>query len=171
MFFRPSTIVLSVLSLTFLVALPVLAAPKLGFVDVAKIMEQAPQAEAARTALEDEFKSRDEALVKEREAIVRLEEKLKRDAEIMSESQRAGLTGEIRDRTRQFKRDREAFQEDFNLRRNEALASLQEDIYRVILSVAQSNGYDLVFADAVYASEQVDMSDLVLRELRRAYRR
>lgn len=154
-----------------LASLPVAAAPKIGFVDVAKIMEEAPQAEAARAELEKEFKPRDQSLAAEREAIMRLEDKLKRDRDVMSESQRQSISEEIRDRTRQFKRERDAFKEDFSLQRKEALSKLQEEIYQVILEVAEQYDYDLVMADAIYASDQIDMSDLVLRRLRRSYQR
>ncbi len=162
--------ILLLLGAPWLLSMPATAAPKLGYIDVAKIMEEAPQAEAARTALEKEFKPRDEALAAERDAILKLEQRLSRDAEVISTSQREAMANEIRDRTRQFQRQTEAFKEDLNLRRNEVLAKLQQEIYQVILDVARQNSYDLVLTEAIFASDQVDMSDLVLRRLRQTYR-
>ena len=167
---RPFTFILAVLLIGIGLSHVVSAAPKLGYVDVAKIMEQAPQAEDARVTLEEEFKPRDEALAAERESILKLEQRIQRDGDIMSASQREALTSEIRDRSRQFQREREAFKEDLSVRRNEALAKLQEEIYQVILQVAERNGYDLVLTDAIYATDEVDMSELVLRRLRQIHR-
>lgn len=148
------------------------AEAKVGYVDVQQLMEKAPQAERARQTLQQEFKPREEELASEQKAITRLEDKLRRDAEIMSGAKRSDLEREIRDRKREFKRAREALKEDFNLRRNEELNKLQKEIYEVVVDVAKRNGYDVVVTDSsvVYASDRIDMSSQVLRRLKAVYK-
>ena len=77
---------------------------KVGFVNIASLMEKAPQADAARKALEKEFSARDSKLKAERDGIIDLENKLKTDGDIMSESKRAKLERDILKRKREFKR-------------------------------------------------------------------
>ena len=65
------------LLIAFSVSSVAYAQPKIGFVNIAKIMEQSPQAEAARKALEREFSGRDKQLTTARDSVLKLEEKLK----------------------------------------------------------------------------------------------
>jgi outer membrane protein len=140
---------------------------KIGFVNIVQIMEQAPQAETARKALEQEFSGRDAKLTAERDAIVELEKKLQTDGEIMNAAQRDELESEIARRKLEFSRDAEALKEDFNIRRNEELTNLQRVVYDVIVGLAKSENYDLIVTERVlYASERVNVTDEVLERLR-----
>ena len=89
------------------------AQPKIGFVNIAKIMEQSPQAEAARKALEREFSSRDKQLTSSRDGVLKLEEKLKNDGSIMSEANRLKLERDILSKKRDYNRMRDELREDF----------------------------------------------------------
>lgn len=145
---------------------------KVGFVNIASVMEQAPQAEAARKALEKEFSAQDAKLKAERDGILELENKLKTDGDIMSESKRAKLERNILKRKREFKRANEELQEDFNIRRNEELGSLQKDIYDVIVELAKSEKYDLMVTERVlYASDRIDVTDKILALLKKTYKK
>ena len=139
---------------------------KIGFVNIVRVMEQAPQAEAARAALEQEFSGRDASLTTSRDAIVEMERKLRTEAEIMSAEQREDLERDIASRKLDFNRDREELQEDFNIRRNEELSDLQRVVYEVIVEVAKSEDYDLMVTERVlYASERIDITDTILERL------
>jgi outer membrane protein len=139
---------------------------KIGFVNIIQVMEQAPQAESARKALEQEFSGRDAKLTSERDAIVELEKKLQTDAAVMSAEQRDELQSTIARRKLDFNRDREELQEDFNIRRNEELSKLQRVVYDVILQLAKSENYDLMVTERVlYASQRVDVTEEVLDRL------
>ncbi|MBA2409785.1 MAG: OmpH family outer membrane protein [Gammaproteobacteria bacterium] len=139
---------------------------KIGFVNIVRVMEQAPQAEAAREALEQEFSGRDASLTTGRDSIIELERKLRTEAEIMSAEQREDLERDIASRKLDFNRDREELQEDFNIRRNEELSDLQRVVYEVIVEVAKSEDYDLMVTERVlYASERIDITDTILERL------
>ncbi len=163
-----------ILILACVVFMPIsaLAEVKIGFVNIASIMEKAPQAEAARKALKREFSSRDAALVADRDAVVSLENKLKRDEAVMSESKRLELERKILKRKREFNRAKEEMEEDFNIRRNEELNKLQRDVYDVIIKLAKSEKYDLMVTERVlYASDRIDITDKVLSWLNKSYKR
>jgi outer membrane protein len=143
-----------------------MAEVKIGFVNIIEVMEKAPQAEAARKALEQEFSGRDAKLTAERDSILELERKLQTDGDIMSEAQREELESDIARRKLEFNRDREELKEDFNIRRNEELSKLQRAVYDVIVDVAKSENYDLMVTERVlYASDRINVTDTILDRL------
>ena len=160
------------LALLLCIALPAaaLADTKVAAVNINKLMEGAPQAQAASEDLKQRFAAREQALLEEREQIKKLEERYKRDKDILSKSEREKLEQEIRDRRREFKRKSDEFTEDFSLARNEALNKLQADVYKAIVDVAKRENYDLVVSESVlYASKRVDITDKVLARLKELY--
>ena len=65
----------------------------------------------------------------------------------------------------QFRKRQAEFSEDYNLRRNEEFAALQQNANRVIVDLAKRDGYDLILQDAVYVDGKFDITDDVIRAL------
>jgi outer membrane protein len=145
---------------------------KIGFVNVARLLEKAPQAEAAKKDLEREFKPRDSKLVSEQKTIKSLEEKLAKDEAVMSEAERQKLERDLLNRKRDAKRVQDEFREDFNLRRNEELAKLQKSIFEAIQTLAKEENYDLLLTDGVvFAKETIDITNKIEQKLQASYKR
>jgi outer membrane protein len=145
---------------------------KIGFVNVAKLLEKAPQAEKAKKELEREFAPRDKKLVAEQKQIKQMEEKLGKDAAVMSDDEKQRLDKEIIGRKREAKRLQDEFREDFNLRRNEELTQLQKEIFEAIQSLAKDENYDLLLTDGVvYASDLIDVTGKVEKKLEQNFKR
>lgn len=139
---------------------------KIGFVNVAQVLQEAPQAEAARKRLEQEFAPRDKRLVNQQKELEQLQEKLNRDAAVMSDAERGKLEREILSKQRDLKRAQDEFREDFNIRRNEELGKLQREIFEAIKALAKDEEYDLLLTDGVvYASDQIDVTEKVKQRL------
>lgn len=159
-----------ILGLALLAAAPAALAneARVAFVNINFVMERSPQAEAALSALEKEFSPRDAELVAERDALRQMQERLERDADVMSPDQRAELERNFRNRSREFKRAQDMFSEDLNVRRNEELGRLQRLVQNVILEIAQQERYDLVVTErnVLFASERINITDQVLEKLR-----
>ena len=84
----------------------------------------------------------------------------------MGASDRASAEKDFRELQREVNRLATELEEDVNLRRNEELGKLQRLILDVVNSFAQSNEYDMIFADGViYASQSVNITGLVLESL------
>ena len=144
---------------------------RIGIVNTSKLLKEAPQAEAARKKLESEFAPRDVKIVDLQKSIKVLEDKLSKDAAIMSDTARKKQEREIVSKKRDVKRIREEFTEDFNFRRNEEIGKLQKLVSETILSLAKENKYDIILNESViYASEQVDITANVLKHLRQLYK-
>ncbi|BBL74527.1 OmpH family outer membrane protein [Methylomagnum ishizawai] len=145
---------------------------KIGFVNVAKLLEKAPQAEKAKKDLEREFAPRDKKLVAEQKELKQMEEKLNKDAAVMSDSEKQRLDKEIISRKREAKRLQDEFRDDFNLSRNEKLSQLQKEIFEAIQSLAKEDSYDLLLTDGVvYASEAIDVTGKVEKKLEQSFKR
>ena len=143
---------------------------KIGFVNATRVLEEAPQAEAARSRLEKEFSPRDKKLVAAQKEMRELEDKLTRDGAIMSESERRKLERDIIARKREIKRGQEEFREDLNIRRNEAFDKLRRRVFEVISDIARTQNYDLVVSDGVvFASARVDITDKVVARLKQEF--
>jgi len=141
---------------------------RLAFVNTQRVMDKAPQAQAARELLKKEFAPRDQKIVAMQKKLKKLEEELARNAQILSDSVRIARERKITSLKRDIKRARDEFLEDLNLRRNEELGKLQKLISDAIVSVARESGYDIVLGDTVlYASKRVDITDKVLERLRK----
>ncbi|PWG63913.1 OmpH family outer membrane protein [Spiribacter halobius] len=158
--------------LCLLLAAPAVAQDglRIGFVNPGRVSSEAPQAEAAREKLQEEFAPRDEEIVAMQEELRELEDRLSRETLELPEEERQRLEREIVSRRRDIQRTQEAFREDFNMRRNEELGQLQRRILRTVSEFAEEQGYDLVVSDGVvYASDAINITDLIIERLRRQY--
>ena len=111
-------------------ALPLGAAQaqaKIGVVNVARLLQEAPQAQAAQQALENEFAARKRDLQNTERDLKAREDKLQKDGATMAEAERRNQEKALRDGQRDFARKQNEFMEDLNVRRNEALGQLQRD--------------------------------------------
>ena len=139
---------------------------KIGYVNVLKLLEKAPQMEEAKKKLEKEFAGRDKHLVAQQKEIKNLEEKLARDASVMSESERRKVEREILNKTRDAKRSQVEFREDFSRRRNEELKTIQRRILEASKALAEEENFDLLIRDGVlFVSNQIDVTDAVQKRL------
>ena len=139
---------------------------KIGVVNIAQLMEQAPQARVAMEALDEEFKPRQREIIARQTEFQELSEKVQRDLAVMGETERRNAEKELRDLQREVTRLQNEFREDLNLRRNEELGLLQRSMLKEVQDFAQSAGYDVIVGDGVlYASAAVNITENVLRAM------
>jgi outer membrane protein len=139
---------------------------KIGYVNAVKVIEEAPQGEAALKKLEAEFGPRDKKLVEMQNKIKELEQDLEKNALVLKESDRRAKEHEVVILKRDLRRATQEFREDYNLRRNEELAALQKIVQRAIIEVAKQESFDLVLHEGVlFASQKTDITEKILRKL------
>ena len=140
---------------------------KIGVVNPAKVLEDAPQADTARKRLQKEFSQRQKDLVSKQKEIKKLQDKLAKDGAIMSESNRKKLERDIIAKRRELKRLQDEFRDDLNFRRNEEFGKIQKEVVKAIQAVAREGKYDLIIGDGViFASKKVDITPLVVEKLK-----
>lgn len=143
---------------------------KIGFVNAPRVLEEAPQAEAAQKDLQKEFSPRDKAIVDGQNEIRKLEDKLARDGVVMGEKERRKLERDIVSRKRDLKREQEEFREDLNIRRNEAFEQIRNIVRDAINEIAKTEKYDLIVGEGViYADSRIDITDKVIARLKQGF--
>lgn len=143
---------------------------RIAVVDPNRVVEQSPQYEAARDALQAEIEERERALREQQDQIAALQRQLEKDGALMSESEIQRLQNDIRSRTRRLKYARDEFQEDFALRQNELRTKLGRQVQEVVVELAKEKNIDLIISDGlVYSNPRIDISDLVIERLKEVF--
>jgi outer membrane protein len=156
-----------VLAVGMLAAQAAAAEIKVGFVDVRKVMELAPQSEEARNSIEKEFAPRDRELLQLQKEVRSLEDRLVKNAAVLSEVERQRKETDIRASKRELRRAQDEFREDLNLRRSQELSKIQQTAREVIQKFAKAEKYDLIVSEGVvFAGKRVDITDKILERLR-----
>lgn len=140
--------------------------PRIGFVDAVKLIESAPQGEESLKKLEEEFSPRDREIRQLRAELRDVEAELDKNAPVMKQADIDQAQLEVATLRRQIKRLQQEFKDDYNLRRNEELARLQQIVTEAIISIAEEENFDLIVQQAVYASKSINLTDKVLEKLR-----
>jgi outer membrane protein len=166
---KNTTLVTGIVLAALAIGQPALAQElKIGAVNAIRILEQSPQAESMRAQIEKEFSPRDRELVSSQRKLKEMEDRLGKDAAIMSENERRKLERDIITERRELKRTQDEFREDLTFRRNEEIANIQKEIIEAIQEVAKQNNYDLVLSEGViFASPKSDITQLVIDHLKK----
>lgn len=138
---------------------------KIGFVNSDRVMREAAPAVRAQQRLEKEFEKRDQELQRMAKDLKSMQEELEREAPTMAESDRRSKERALNDLNRDFQRKQREFREDLNQRRNEELASVLDKANRSVKQIAESENYDIIFQEAVYANPKIDITDKVIKAL------
>lgn len=143
---------------------------RIGYVDTQRLLDNAPQMQAGREALDREFRPRNDAILADEARLNRMEQAFATSD--LSEAARIERERDIRNLARSIERRREDLREEFQFRRNAKVKELQEEIELTVRSVATEHGYDLVLSSPVaYASEAIDITELVLAALEQEFER
>ena len=139
---------------------------KIGFVNTARVLKEAPQARKVEERLKAEFEPREAQIKEKRSEILALEDIMKSDYPPSSNTRRK-LEREIRLKVSQLKFLEQEFREDQNLRRNEEIRELQQVISNVLKTQGDSGEFDLILTEGVsYVSDQIDITTQTIEMLK-----
>ena len=139
---------------------------KVGYVQVDKILQEAPQTSESGKKLEREFAPRSQELERMAKQIKDVETSLDKDGLTISETDRRNKERDLSNLKIEFQRKQRELREDVNLRKNEELGTLQDRINKAVTAVSQADGYDLVvYGGVAYASPKIDITEKVLKSL------
>jgi len=135
-------------------------AARIGYVDLKRLLDNAPQMTAGNTRLRAEFAERDRQLKADE---TRLAE---RQAQQRVASSQA-LSNEIDALERKIRRTRETLREELRRRSEEETERSWRLINEAVATYAREQAYDLIVSSPVfYASPAIDITDQVLNRLR-----
>jgi outer membrane protein len=138
---------------------------KIGYVNSDRVLRDAVPAKAAQTKLEAEFSKRDKDLNDLALKLKTAADKLEKDAPTLAETERSRRQRELVEQDREIQRKRREFQEDLNQRKNEELSSVVERANKVIKQIFETEKYDLILQEAVFAGPKVDITEKVIKAL------
>jgi outer membrane protein len=158
----------NILSLFLLVtfSLNVFAELKVGFVRVDEILKNAPQAAESNKKLEAEFKTRTAKLKKDIEDLNKNEQQFKKDSLTIPDDEKEKKQRKLQNSRIDIQRTERELREDIDIRRRDEINQLQVKITEVIEKLAERDKFDLIlYTGVAYASDKVNITDLVLKEL------
>ena len=138
---------------------------KIGYVNSERVLRDATPAKAAQAKLESEFGKREKDLADLANRLKAASDKLDKDAPTLAESERTRRQRDLVEQDRDFQRKRREFQEDLNERKNAELAVVVERANRVIKQIFETEKYDLILQEAVFAGPKIDITDKVIKAL------
>ncbi len=147
------------------VVVPAHAEFKIGFINTQRVLSDAPQAAKAKKKIEKEFEKRNLELQKLAKQLQGLQESLEKNSMTMSEADRRNKEREFNDLGRDFQRREREFKEDLNLRQNEEMAAIFERVNKAIKTIGETEKFDLIVQEALFASSRIDITDRIIKQL------
>lgn len=142
---------------------------QLGFVNLRRVMASVPQLTILRGRLDSEFAQQKAELDRQSDDIQQLENQL---AEMPRGEQYSELEKQVIAKRRTFARVNASFRDAYSVRRNEELATLQQQVVDEIVSLAKEEGYDVILNDTgvIYVSGDADLTPIVIERLQQQVR-
>lgn len=137
---------------------------RVGFVNIRQLMAEAPQIEQVRNKLATEFEDKQQAIISLRSEIAKLsvdyDKQLDKDKQLTLQKQ-------IDDKQLELSKLQQFMQDEFNLRRNEALGQVQTLIVKMVAKVSKEKQLDIVLNNTgvVYVSNRIDITPDVFNYL------
>lgn len=151
------------------VAMPVTAQQlSVGYVDMKRVLDSAPQVLAGRDQLDLEFRPRNEAIEFQERQVQSMEDRLQLGD--IAEDARIRLERDLREMRRNVNRQKEDLRDELSFRRTEEVQKLEDQINQAVQVIANNNGYDLILSSpVVYADPSLDITQLILDQLKLEY--
>lgn len=141
---------------------------RVGYVDMKQVLDNAPQVVAGREKLDLEFRPRNETIEFQERQVQSMDDRLQMGD--LTEDARIRLERELREMRRNVNRQKEDLRDELSFRRTEEVQNLEDQINEAVQLIARDNGYDLILSSPViYADPSLDITDLVLNQLRLEY--
>jgi outer membrane protein len=141
---------------------------RIGYVDMKQVLDSAPQVISGRAKLDQEFRSRNDAIEMDEMRAEALDLRLQQ-ADMSSDS-RLQTEREVRELRRNVSRRKEDLRDELSFRRTEEVQQLEDQINIAVQEIAQRNGFDLIISSPViYANPDLDITDLILEQLEVEY--
>lgn len=146
-------------------AAPAQAQSKIAVVNFERILRESKQSKDAEKRLESQFKQKEAELNDLANRLRQAGDKLEKDNVTLSESQRRDRQNQLADMDRDFQRRQRDLRDEVGQRKQAEFAEVVNSANRAIKSVAEKEGFDIVFQEAAYANPKVDITDRVLKAM------
>jgi outer membrane protein len=143
---------------------------KVGYVDMQRLIDNAPQVLAARARLEEEFGARDREFKAEQARLAELDARVRDEAATLPAADLDALRRQADALRRSIDRTRARLREELAQRREQELERAWPLVTDAVSDLAREEGYDLIVpSPVIFASGRIDITDRVLDRLKRDY--
>ncbi len=143
------------------------AALKIAVIRSSDVVQNSPQYLAAESSIKSEFQKRKASLDAKGKKLAEDVQNYKKNADAMTPDDREKKENDLITRQNDLKYQEHKFQQDFQKRDHEMTQNLMDRIKSVITKIAKAKGYDLVLQDPVYSEPSIDITDEVLKQLKK----
>ncbi len=159
--------VMLALAVVALIAVPAWAqSPKIGFVDLQKIITESNRGKEAFSKLQAEKEAKQKEINTKEAEIQKMQADLEKQGSVLSEAARRERAEAIQKKIRDLRRTVEDIERDLNHRRRDLEGQLLKDVTTIIRSYGKEHGYTMIVetraAGVIYGSDQADLTAAIL---------
>ena len=158
---------LTLFPLVLLAAMPAGAELKIASLDVQRAIGESEEAQVAVEKLQQELGAEQEALQNLNDEIVAAQERLRKDGEVLSESEKRKLQKEIEDKQIDYQFQVNKLQKALNDRQQEIIGAMAPKLDAVLKDIIEIEGYDLIVhrQNVLYVNTRHDITRRVTEKL------
>lgn len=141
--------------------------PKIGYIDVKRLIDSSPQMIEALARLKSEFSVRDESIKADDAKLIALKQRYDRDSAIMTHDDAEALKRQVEATERSNKRLHDEARGDYATRATVERDRAYQIMQDAVIEFARTQNYDLIVSSPVFfASPHIDVTDTILLRLK-----
>jgi len=155
-----------VVSLLFGLVSPALGQQiKIGFVNIQKAISESKAGERARKKFEGDIKSKEAALVREKQAIEKMKRDLDKKALLLKADERIKVQRDFQRRVRDYERKMSDAQEELQVKERQMTAEILKGLQRIVEEVGKSRKFTLILdrSQLLYTDKGIDITNDVIQ--------
>jgi outer membrane protein len=143
-------------------------APKIGYVDLQRALNEVEEGKAARALLKKDFDEKQKQLDARRVDFEKLQQEFEKQAVVMSDQAKRDKGGELERKARELGALFQQLQADLSKREGEATRGIFDRAGGIVREIAEADGFTMVFerndAGLVYAPPSLDLTNELIRK-------
>ncbi len=139
---------------------------KIGVFDIQRIMKDSKTVNGYRNQMLQEVEAKKKLLSAKQDSVRQIEERLKKDAQTLSQSERKNLEERLTNEIKELRRMNEDIEVELRKRDSELTRKAFMEIQEIVKNIAEKEGYTIVFeknsAGIAHLKSSVDMTSKVI---------
>jgi len=140
---------------------------RIGIIEMQKLIQQSPEVKKIEAGLRNRFKPRQDKLIAAQNKLKSDQEKLERDAMVMSDHDKEKLQTQIITEKRDFDRNQADLVQDAKMAQQQAMQQFFKKVINAVANVAKGKKFNLVLprSSVIYADPTLNITNDVLNTL------
>lgn len=148
------------------------ASPKVGVIDVGRLLEQSEAGQAALLRLRSLREEKEAESATKEDEIKQLRDRINEGSLSLSEERLTAMRKELEDKVIAYQRFQDDAQRDFQKLQVDIFEDIQRQVMPVITATGEEHGFTMIFnkfeSGLVYAVDEIDITNLILERFNEA---